>query len=159
VNFNERRLLLDDAIARNAVAQFGWWDTPENTHSLIATICPEALAARTVAAVPADVMPYWLAHALMFLSEELAFDYWPEFLRRFRDAFALFPRLDATKWEVVEIKLRKALRERFRDNEPMIYTLTHGVLADAIYALPLHDGSDRFVAECLLKFIHEAANA
>ena len=79
------------------------WTEGHDRACLLAALSPEAGAAKSASACPAEVMPLWLAHLTPWLDDAPSDEAWPSIVARYAALARRWGVLDAEGWERVRI--------------------------------------------------------
>jgi hypothetical protein len=81
----------------------GAWTEGHDRACLLAALSPEAGAAESASACPAEVMPAWLAHLTPWLDDAPSAEAWPSIVARYAALARRWHVLDDEGWERVRI--------------------------------------------------------
>jgi hypothetical protein len=98
----ERLDRLDRMIRENRVSR-GEWTEGHDRACLLAALSPEAGAAQSAAACPAELMPPWLAYLTPWLDDAPSADAWPGVVRRYASLARRWHVLDGRAWDRARI--------------------------------------------------------
>jgi hypothetical protein len=98
----ERLDRLDRMIRENRVSR-GEWTEGHDRACLLAALSPEAGAAQTAAACPAELMPPWLAYLTPWLDDAPSEHAWPHIVRRYASLARRWHVLDGEAWDRARI--------------------------------------------------------
>jgi hypothetical protein len=90
-------MLREGRLIRNA------WTEGHDRACLLAALSPEAGAAESASACPAEVMPAWLAHLTPWLDDAPSAEAWPSIVARYAALARRWHVLDDEGWERVRI--------------------------------------------------------
>jgi hypothetical protein len=98
----ERLDRLDRMIRENRVSR-GEWTEGHDRACLLAALSPEAGAAQSAAACPAELMPPWLAYLTPWLDDAPSEHAWPHIVRRYASLARRWHVLDGEAWDRARI--------------------------------------------------------
>jgi hypothetical protein len=98
VRYEERVGRLDRAVAEGRVIR-GEWEAVESQACLLTWLSPEAGAARSERACPAEVMPLWLAYLTTSLNDRTSLGGWELMVPRYAALARRWYKLDAAAWD------------------------------------------------------------
>ena len=98
----ERLDRLDRMIRENRVSR-GEWTEGHDRACLLAALSPEAGAAQSAAACPAELMPPWLAYLTPWLDDAPSEHAWPHIVRRYASLARRWHVLDGRAWDRARI--------------------------------------------------------
>jgi hypothetical protein len=109
----ERLDRLDRMIRENRVSR-GEWTEGHDRACLLAALSPEAGAAQSAAACPAELMPPWLAYLTPWLDDAPSEHAWPHIVRRYASLARRWHVLDGRAWDRARIGALLAIVEEAR---------------------------------------------
>jgi hypothetical protein len=110
---SERIDRLDRVIRENRLIR-GKWTAGHGRACLLAALSPEAGAAQSAAACPAELMPPWLAYLTPWLDDAPSADAWPHIVRRYASLARRWHVLDGRAWDRARIGALLAIVEEAR---------------------------------------------
>jgi hypothetical protein len=110
---SERIDRLDTMIAEGRLIRRAW-TAGHDRACLLAALSPEAGAAQTAAACPAELMPPWLAYLTPWLDDAPSADAWPHIVRRYASLARRWHVLDGRAWDRAKVGALLAIVEETR---------------------------------------------
>ena len=92
----------------------GKWTVGHDRACLLAALSPEAGAAQSAAACPAELMPAWLAYLTPWIDDAPSEHAWPRIVRRYASLARRWHVLDGEAWERAKIGALLAIVEEAR---------------------------------------------
>jgi hypothetical protein len=99
---SERTDRLDAMLREGRIIRHAWTEGHDRA-CLLAALSPEAGAAESAAACPAEIMPPWLAHLTPWLDDAPSTQAWPSIVARYAALARRWGVLDDEGWERVRI--------------------------------------------------------
>jgi hypothetical protein len=120
------------------------WTAGHDRACLLAALSPEAGAAQTAAACPAELMPPWLAYLTPWLDDAPSEHAWPGVVRRYASLARRWHVLDGEAWRRAEIASLLAIVEEARthaSDDARVLSAIDGVIAWLRRGAPHHEST------------------
>ena len=139
----ERIDRLDTMIAEGRLVRDAWTEGHDRA-CLLAALSPEAGAAQSAAACPAELMPPWLAYLTPWLDDAPSADAWPHIVRRYASLARRWHVLDGRAWDRARIGALIAIVSEARTHtgdDTRVLSAADGVIAWLRRGAPHHEST------------------
>ena len=139
----ERIDRLDAMIAEGRLIREKWTEGHDRA-CLLTALSPEAGAAQSAAACPAELMPMWLAYLTPWLDDAPSAEAWPHIVRRYASLARRWHVLDGRAWDRARIVALLAIVEEIRmhtGDDARVLSAADGVLAWLRRGAPHREGT------------------
>ena len=139
----ERIDRLDTMIAEGRLIRDAWTEGHDRA-CLLAALSPEAGAAQSAAACPAELMPPWLAYLTPWLDDAPSEHAWPHIVRRYASLARRWHVLDGRAWDRARIGALIAIVSEARTHtgdDTRVLSAADGVIAWLRRGAPHHEST------------------